>query len=140
MTPAPAICYLLSVLWNREGTMAYDEALERRVRDALAGRDGLSERKMFGGLCLMLHGNMVAGINSQGLMLRVGPERHPELLARPGARPMDFTGRPLNGYLYVEPSAIATADGLKDWLGHALTFVETLPPKGASKPMKSNRR
>jgi TfoX/Sxy family transcriptional regulator of competence genes len=125
---------------KRSGKMAYHEALERRVRDALAGRDGLSERKMFGGLCLMLNGNMVAGINSQGLMLRVGRERYPELLARPGARPMDFTGRPLNGYLYVEPSAFATADGLKEWLGHALTFVETLPPKGASKPMKSNRR
>lgn len=119
--------------------MAYDEALAQRVRQALQHRDGLSERKMFGGLCLMLHGNMFAGVINDELMLRVGAEKSDGLLARPGARPMDFTGRPMKGYLYVEVSAFTTADGLSDWLDQALSFVETLPPKGASKPMKSNR-
>jgi TfoX/Sxy family transcriptional regulator of competence genes len=119
--------------------MAYDEVVAQRVREAIQSRDGLSERKMFGGLCLLLHGNMFAGVINDELMLRVGPENSDELLARPGARPMDFTGRPMKGYLYVEPSAFATSDGLTDWLGRALSFVETLPPKGAAKPMKPRR-
>jgi TfoX/Sxy family transcriptional regulator of competence genes len=116
--------------------MAYDEALAQRIRVALEKRDGLSERKMFGGLCLMLYGNMFAGVINDELMLRVGPDKAVDLLARAGARPMDFTGRPMKGYLYVEPSVFATEDALADWLGHALGFVETLPPKGAAKPMK----
>jgi TfoX/Sxy family transcriptional regulator of competence genes len=119
--------------------MAYDESVAQRVRQAIQGRDGLSERKMFGGLCLMLHGNMFAGIINDELMLRVGPENSDELLAHPGARPMDFTGKPMKGYLYVEPAAFATPEGLKGWLGHALNFVETLPPKGAARPLKSKR-
>lgn len=119
--------------------MAYDEAVAERVRRAIEGRDGLSERKMFGGLCLMLHGNMFAGIIKDELMLRVGPENSDELLARPGVRPMDFTGKPMKGYVYVEPSAFATSEGLRGWIGHALSFVETLPPKGAARPVRSNR-
>jgi TfoX/Sxy family transcriptional regulator of competence genes len=113
--------------------MAYDEAVAQRVRDAISNRDGLSERKMFGGLCLMLHGNMFAGIINDELMLRVGPDHHDALLAEPGARPMDFTGRPMKGYLYVEPAAFATPEALSTWLNHALGFVETLPPKVARK-------
>ena len=113
--------------------MAYDESVAQRVRDAIAGRDGLSERKMFGGLCLMLHGNMFAGVINDELMLRVGADAHDALLSQPGARPMDFTGRPMKGYLYVEPAAFATAEALSSWLGHAIGFVETLPPKSGSK-------
>lgn len=113
--------------------MAYDESVAQRVRSAIQGRDGVSERKMFGGLCLMLNGNMFAGIINDELMLRVGPANSDELLARPGARPMDFTGRPMKGYLYVAASAFATPADLKDWLGHALSFVEALPPKGTAK-------
>ena len=119
--------------------MAYDEVLAQRIRTALHDRDGLTERKMFGGLCLMLHGNMFAGVIDDELMLRVGPERSDELLGRPGARPMDFTGRPMKGYLYVEPAAFAGETGLRDWLAYALTFVETLPPKGTAKPLRSKR-
>ena len=119
--------------------MAYDEAVAQRIRRAIGGRDGLSERKMFGGLCLMLHGNMFAGLIKDELMLRVGTDRSDELLARPGARPMDFTGKPMKGYLYVEPSAFATPDALKGWLGHALSFVDTLPPKSGAKATKSRR-
>jgi TfoX/Sxy family transcriptional regulator of competence genes len=119
--------------------MAYDEALAQRIRESLQDRDGLSERKMFGGLCLMLHGNMFAGVINDELMLRVGAETFEDLLARPGARPMDFTGRPMKGYLYIEASGFKSDNGLSDWLNHALAYVETLPPKGAAKPMKSKR-
>ncbi len=120
--------------------MAYDEALASRVRAALAGKDGLNERKMFGGLCLMLHGNMFAGVINAELMLRVGPDRFDATLARPGARPMDFTGKPMTGFVYVEPSAFKTNPELSSWLAEALGFVETLPPKSGSKPTRTKRR
>ena len=119
--------------------MAYDEALAGRVRTAMTGKDGLSERKMFGGLCLMLHGNMFAGVINDELMLRVGPDRFDAALSKPGARPMDFTGRPMSGFIYVQPSAFKTEAGLTGWLNEALGFVETLPPKSGSKPAKSKR-
>ena len=82
--------------------MAYDEDVANRVRQAVAAHTGLSERKMFGGLCLMVNGNMFAGIRGDELMLRVGQERFEQLLAKPGARPMDFTGRPMNGMVFRE--------------------------------------
>ena len=119
--------------------MAYDEALAARVHDAMAGRDGISERKMFGGLCLMLHGNMFAGVMQDELMLRVGPDRFDAALAKPGARPMDFTGRPMVGYIYVAAPAFAAETGLKSWLNEALGFVQTLPPKSGSKPVTKRR-
>jgi TfoX/Sxy family transcriptional regulator of competence genes len=109
--------------------MAYDEAVAARVREAVAGHANLSERKMFGGLCLMVNGNMFAGVMGEELMLRVGPKRFEELLARPAARPMDFTGRPMNGYVYVAPEGFATPKALSAWLEAALEFVEALPPK-----------
>ena len=119
--------------------MVYDESVAQRIREAIEGRDGLSERKMFGGLCLMLDGHMFAGVINDELMLRVGPENSDALLGLPGARPMDFTGKPMKGYIYVESSAFATPDGLNQWLGHALGFVESLPPKDAAKPTNSKR-
>ena len=120
--------------------MAYDESVAQRVRNAIANRDGLSERKMFGGLCLMLNGNMFAGVINDELMLRVGADNSDTLLAKPGARAMDFTGKPMKGYIYVASSAFATPDTLDEWLGHALGFVETLPPKSGSKSSRSKRR
>lgn len=81
--------------------MAYDEGLAQRVREVLAGRQDLSERKMFGGLCFMLGGNMCAGVIGDELMLRVGPDAWADVLARPHAREMDFTGRTSRGMVYV---------------------------------------
>jgi TfoX/Sxy family transcriptional regulator of competence genes len=120
--------------------MAYDDEFAARVRDAVAGRGELSERKMFGGLCFMLNGNMFAGVQDRGLMLRVGSERYDALLARPGARQMDFTGRPMVGFLYVDRSACEGEADLTGWLNEALGFVETLPTKGASKPARAKRK
>jgi TfoX/Sxy family transcriptional regulator of competence genes len=114
--------------------MAYDEALAERVRAAMVGRHGLSERKMFGGVCFMLHGNMFAGVESGRIMLRVGADRFEAALARPGARPMDFTGRPMTGFVFVDSSAVESDGRLHDWLQEALGYVETLPPKVGSKP------
>ena len=77
--------------------MAFDPGLAERIRDLLAGRRGVGERKMFGGLAFLLDGRMVVGIIDRTLMARVGPDRHADALALPHARPMDFTGRPMKG-------------------------------------------
>ena len=83
--------------------MAYDEGLADRIRKSLGLDALLSERKMFGGLCFMVNGNMAFGIVGEDLMVRVGPERYDEALSRPFAREMDFNGRPMRGFVYVEP-------------------------------------
>jgi TfoX/Sxy family transcriptional regulator of competence genes len=89
----------------------------------------MSERKMFGGLAFMLRGNMCCGVVGDDLMLRVGPERYDDALARRGARPMDFTGRPMKGMVYVESTAVATDAKLREWLEVALGFAGELPAK-----------
>ena len=109
--------------------MAYDEELAGRVRRALAGREDLSEKKMFGGIAFMLRGNMGCGIVRDDLMVRVGPERHHEALAQPHARPMDFTGRPMRGMVYVTPDGCRTDSDLKRWLELGLEFAASLQPK-----------
>jgi len=109
--------------------MAYDEQLAERLRTALAGREGLSERRMFGGLAFMLNGNMCCGLTADALMVRVGPDRFPEALDQPHARPMDFTGRPMKGMVYVDPAGYATDDDLAAWVGRGVAFAATLPPK-----------
>ena len=109
--------------------MAYDEVLAERVRRALAGREGLSEKRMFGGIAFMLGGNMFCGIVKDQLMVRVGPERHGEALAQPHARPMDFTGRLMKGMVYVGPEGLRSDADLNAWLRRAVEFAETLPPK-----------
>lgn len=109
--------------------MAFDEGAAQRVREALADRDDVVEKKMFGGLAFMVSGNMCIGVLGPDLMLRVGKERYEELLARPHARRMDFTGKPMAGYLYLEPAGYESDEDLEDWIALALDFVLTLPPK-----------
>jgi TfoX/Sxy family transcriptional regulator of competence genes len=109
--------------------MAYDEALASRVREVAGQSAVVSERKMFGGLCFMVEGNMACGVVGDELMLRVGPAAHAAALARPGARPMDFTGRPMKGMVYVGAEAIATDADLAAWLGLGLAFAHSLPPQ-----------
>ena len=109
--------------------MAYDEKLAERVRRALSGREGISEKKMFGGIAYMLGGNMFCGIVKDQLMVRVGPERYEDALARPHARPMDFTGRAMRGMVYVEPEGLRSDADLGAWLRRGVDFAATLPPK-----------
>jgi TfoX/Sxy family transcriptional regulator of competence genes len=106
--------------------MAFDPDLAQQVREALAGKRGVVERKMFGGLAFMMRGNMCCGVSGNDLMVRVGLERYEDALARPHARPMDFTGKPLRGFVYVGPDG---HDDLKAWVARGLAFVRTLPPK-----------
>ena len=111
--------------------MAFDPGLAERIREQLAGRRGVSERRMFGGLAFLLDGRMVVGISDGTLMARVGPDRHADALALPHVRPMDFTGRPMKGYVYVDPAGIAEDAELAAWLTACLGFVERLPAKPA---------
>ncbi len=109
--------------------MPYDEHLEERIDRVLKRRRGIATKKMFGGLCYLLHGNMVCGIVGETLMLRLGNEGAEAALAEPHTRPMDFTGRPLRSMLYVDPGGIESDAELEAWVERALAFAQTLPPK-----------
>ena len=111
------------------GASRYDERLAERIRQALADEKGVTEIKMMGGLCFMLRGHMLGGVHKDELIIRVGVEQHAEALARPHARPMDFTGRPLRGFVLVGRPGFRTAAGLERWLRRGTAFVSTLPPK-----------
>lgn len=113
--------------------MAYDPGLAQRVREALADRSGVTERKMFGGLAFMLHGHMFVGVQDDTLMARVGPDRYPAALAMDHVREMDFTGRPLTGYVYVDAPGIQEDRQLAQWVSWCAGFVASLPAK---KPKK----
>jgi TfoX/Sxy family transcriptional regulator of competence genes len=109
--------------------MAFDPGLAQRVREALADPLGVTERKMFGGLAFLLHGHMFVGIMGTALMARVGPKNHERALAAAHVRPMDFTGRPMKGYVYVDPEGLTSDADLERWVRACADFVETLPPK-----------
>jgi hypothetical protein len=120
--------------------MAVNEDLAERMRVALAGAGEVREVKMFGGLCFMLNGNMVAGTSKRGLLVRVGKDQHADALARGGAKCMEMTGRPMEGYIFVDPPP-ADEQGLWDWLALAVAFVKTLPPKLAKpKPRRTRNK
>ena len=109
--------------------MGYDEKTAERVRRILSTRGDVIEKKMFGGLCFMVGGGMCCGLTSTALMVRVGPDAYEKTLAQPHARPMDFTGRPLTGLVYVEPAGYKTDAALVKWVQRGVDFVSELPPK-----------
>ena len=109
--------------------MAYDEALAASVRKVLARRRHVSERPMFGGLSFLIRGNMCCGVTGDELMVRVGPPNYDTALSRRYAREMDFTGRPLRGYVYVARDGLRSTKALRSWLDQAVSFAKTLPPK-----------
>ncbi len=109
--------------------MAYDETVADRACRALAKHPGVSERKMFGGLALMLNGNMCCGVIGKDLVLRLGDKGVARALAEPHTRPMDFTGKPLKSMVYVSPAGYRTDDDLLAWVKRAVGFVKSLPEK-----------
>ncbi len=117
--------------------MAFDEALADRIRGLVAVRGDVSERKMFGGLAFMAAGHMFCGVVGDELMVRVGSQNYEACLSKPGARPMDFTGRPMTGMLYVNQNGIATS--LEEWVELAVDFASALPPKSATKKKRAPR-
>ena len=109
--------------------MAYDEDLADRVRALFAGRSGVREQQMFGGLCFMLDGNMACGILGSELVVRVGRENLDDALASPHSRPFDMTGRPMRSFVYVAAQGIADDAGLAEWAAQGIAYAESLPPK-----------
>ncbi|MBI3073298.1 MAG: TfoX/Sxy family protein [Deltaproteobacteria bacterium] len=109
--------------------MSYDEKLAERLRERLLGRRGVTSKEMFGGVAYMLDGKMFVGIVKDELMVRVGPARHDEALDEKGARTMDFTGKPMRGYVFVAPAGYRADDALDKWIAWASSFVATLPEK-----------
>ena len=124
--------------------MAYDTDLAERIRAALRRASAKiappREIRMFGGLCFTVGGHMCFGIIGRDLVVRVGPEGLGDALAEPHARPMDFTGRPLKGFLYVGPAGYRRPADLAKWLRRALSFVGSLPPKGSARRGGNRRR
>lgn len=109
--------------------MAFDEHLAERVRRIVGKRKGLSEKKMFGGLAFLLHGNMSCGIHGNGLIVRIDPETTESALAEPGTRVFDITGRPMKGWLVVNEAALKDETALKEWIRRGLDYAATLPRK-----------
>jgi TfoX/Sxy family transcriptional regulator of competence genes len=109
--------------------MSYDEGLAERLYEVFEGRVGYSDKRMFGGLGFMVQGHMVVGIVKDELMVRVGKEGWAEALTLPGARPMDFTGRPMKTMVFVDQGALQSDEELEAWVQRALDFVLSLPPK-----------
>jgi TfoX/Sxy family transcriptional regulator of competence genes len=101
----------------------YDEKIAARVRSVLAKRADVVEKRMFGGLCFMVNGQMCCGLTKTDFMVRVGKDAYDDALAQPHARPMDFTGRPLVGMVYVDPAGYETAAALAKWVGRGVAFV-----------------
>ena len=109
--------------------MAYDEGLAEQMRADLSDLPGLSEKKMFGGIAFLQHGNMICGVHSGGAMFRVGKDSEAQALALDGVGPMLFTGRRMGGMVDADDSAMGD-DGIRQALiGLATGFVKTLPPK-----------
>jgi TfoX/Sxy family transcriptional regulator of competence genes len=103
--------------------MAYDEKLAARVRERIAEtQQHVEEKKMFGGLCFMVNDKMCVGVEKERLMLRIDPEKCEEAMEKEGCRPMDFTGKPMKGYVFVDTDVVRTKKQLDYWIGLALDY------------------
>ena len=109
--------------------MAYDERLAERVLDILGAEPSLVQKKMFGGVAVMLQGNLACGVLRSDLMVRVGKDEYEAALARPHVREMDFTGRPMRGWVVVGPEATDDDASLEDWVATGAAYALRLPPK-----------
>jgi TfoX/Sxy family transcriptional regulator of competence genes len=110
--------------------MAYDEDLAHRLRELLAGEDGISEKKMFGGLAFLVHGNMCVSASGRGgLLARIDPAATEEALARPHVSLMEMGGRSMDGWVRVAPEGVKTKRELGAWVKRSLTFARSLPRK-----------
>ena len=109
--------------------MVYSQALADRVRHALRSERGIGEKKMFGGIGFLRHGNMLVGIWQSSLIARIGADQEAAALQQQHVRPFDVTGRPMKGWVMVDPDGLDRDQQVAEWIERALRFVETLPPK-----------
>jgi len=109
--------------------VAYDERLAERVLDILGAEPSLVQKKMFGGVAVMLQGNLACGVLRSDLMVRVPKDEYEAMLAKPHVREMDFTGRPMRGWVVVGPEATNDDASLEDWVATGAAYALSLPPK-----------
>jgi TfoX/Sxy family transcriptional regulator of competence genes len=109
--------------------VAYDEGLAERISSSTQHDTDVRVRKMFGGLCYAVNGNMCFGVIGDELMVRVGTDGYEEALTRPHAREMDFSGRSQRGMVFVAPKGLTADADLRDWLERGLSLARSLPPK-----------
>jgi TfoX/Sxy family transcriptional regulator of competence genes len=110
--------------------MAYDEDLANRLRELLADEDGITEKKMFGGLAFLLHGHMSVSVSGQGgVLARIDPAETDSALKKPHVSLMEMRGRTMEGWVRVAPEGVRTKRQLAPWVKRSVGYVKTLPPK-----------
>lgn len=109
--------------------MAYDTKLAQRVRSALKSSRSTTEREQFGGVAFLIRGNVACGIIGDDLLVRVGPDRHAEVMESKDARLFSLTGRPSKGWVLIRPAGLKSAASLKKWVQMGVDFAKSLPPK-----------
>jgi TfoX/Sxy family transcriptional regulator of competence genes len=109
--------------------VAYDEGLADRIRDVISAREGVTERRMFGGIAWMVNGNMAAGVMGDDLMVRLEKDDLQQALGEPGARPFEMKGKPTAGFLIVSSEVLGTEAELARWVDCGADFAASLPPK-----------
>jgi hypothetical protein len=120
--------------------MAHDPDLAFRIRTAIAGRPGVTEKKMFGGIGFLLDGNLLVSASGRGGMLvRVGPDGHASAIAAPHASAMVMGGRNMLGYVRVEPAGVATQGAVASWIERAWKHVRTLAPRTVGQRQRSKK-
>ena len=119
--------------------MAYDETLAQRIRQLLDGPD-IEERKMFGGLAFLVSGRMCCGVQGSDLMVRVPLDQFDSALRRPHVRPMDFTGRPLKGFVYVGPLGLRSPAALRTWIELGSAVAKQPPTASSGRPARRRGR
>ncbi len=109
--------------------MAYDEGLAQRVTELLEEKPGFKEKKMFGGVCYLLNGNMACGVLNEDIIVRVGPEKYEDFLKLPHTRKFDITGRAMKGWVMVSYGGHESDEELSEWVQLGTNFALSLPPK-----------
>ena len=109
--------------------MAYDTGLAQRIREILEEEPGFAEKKMFGGICFLLFGNMVCGIINDDLIVRVGADQYQEMLKLKHTKKFDITGKPMKGWVMILSKSLDTDKALHTWVRRGVSFVRTLPVK-----------
>jgi len=109
--------------------MGYNEELDARIKKAVFGWKNTTNKKMFGGVCHLINGNMFCGVHKDSLILRLGEKTSQAALSSANVRPFDITGKPMKGWVMVAEKGYKTDKDLKDWLEQAKKFAKTLPAK-----------
>ena len=109
--------------------MAFDEELAERIRKGVARKRNIEEKKMFGGLCFLLNGNMLVGVWKDSMIVRLGAEQGEEALLEPHVKEFDITGKPMKNWVMVAPEGVQDGEKVKAWIQRAVKFVGKLPGK-----------